>query len=243
MAIEKLRGCGYRKVNGLYLVGEGTGAICDRLPYKLDICPTCGAGIHFSRAWTWLHWGKYAGDHSVLNGGCKCGWQNLIGAVCPICHPSNKLRPYGLLWVGEKFYSPKAFIRESMQMGVSRRLPFTGSIPRAPKNLELGKTWILFAHKHVVYTGKDDRGIEIWEPAIFHAFRPERLELLIWNKDATEQRLIELERAGITPITIPDGDADHDPSTPIGLSKDDKEQVETGMLFNDLRSRLKRNIP
>jgi len=235
MAVEKPRGCGFRKVGGLYLVGEGTSMSCDRFPYKIENCPVCGSGLKFTRAWTWLDWPKYSGashEDYMAMGACRCP------VICPVCWPLNQPQPYGLLWVGERYYSPEAFVRESLQMGVSRRLPFTGNIPRAPKNLKLGDTWVLFAHKHVIYTGKDEKGAEIWEPAIFHAFRPTRLELLIWQKDATVERLAELEKAGITPIVIPNGDKDHDPSTPLGLAKDEKESLENTIAFNDLRSKL-----
>ena len=35
MAIEAPRGCGYRKVGGLYMCGGGIPIHCDRLPYEL----------------------------------------------------------------------------------------------------------------------------------------------------------------------------------------------------------------
>jgi len=230
MAVEAARGCGYRKVGGFYIVGSGVTVGCDRLPVETTNCPVCGGGLKFSRAWTWLDWRKYAGDH-----GDQCT-DNILGE-CPVCHPSKHPQPYGLLWVGEKFYSPEAFVRESTELGISRRLPYTGEIPRAPKNLKLGETWVLFAHKHVI-KGVDDQGKEIMKPAIFRAFRPQRLELLLWDKDATEERLSELTEAGITPVIIPDGDKDHDPSTPVGLAKDDKAELENEILFKSLRSRL-----
>jgi len=231
MAVEQARGCGYRKVGGLYLCGEGASMSCDRLPYKIENCPVCGSGLKFSRAWTWLDWERYAGEHHPMMI-CRCP------EVCPVCHPDKDKQPYGLLWVGEKFYSPEAFVRESLQLGISRRLPFTGNIPRAPKNLKLGETWILFAHKHVILTGKDEKNIDVYEPAIFHAFRPTRLELLLWESEATEDRLSELEKADITPIVIPNGDKDHDSSTPLGLAKGDKEVLEDQILFKDLRRKL-----
>lgn len=242
MAVEAVRSCGFRKVGGLYLCGEGASMRCDRLPYKIENCPTCGSGLKFSRAWTWLDWLKYAGNHKACKDvvpGIVSGVLN-VGRLCPVCFSTTYDQPYGLLWVGESFYSPEAFVRESMQLGVSRRIPFTGTIPRAPKNLKLGETWVLFAHKHVIHTGKDEKGVDVYEPAIFHAFKPTRLELLIWQKDATEDRLAELEKAGITPIVVPDGDTDHDPNTPLGLAKDDKEELEDKILFTDLRSRLKK---
>ena len=54
MAVEAKRGCGYRKEGGLYLVGGGLSAPCDRMPYPLDRCKTCGGGIKFTRGHTWL---------------------------------------------------------------------------------------------------------------------------------------------------------------------------------------------
>ena len=233
MAVEAARSCGYRKVGGLYLVGGGSIIRqCDRLPYKIENCPTCGGGLKFSRGWTWLDWRVYAGDHP----GCHDNMNN----NCPLCQPKADNQPYGLIWIGEKFYSPDAFVKESLQLGISRRIPFTGEIQRAPKLLKLGQTWVVFAHKHVIPLGKDEHNVEIFAPAVFHAFRPERLELLVWQKDAISERIAELEKAGITPVIIPDGDKDHDPLTPIGLAKDDKVELESKVAFNDLRSRLGR---
>jgi|GEM_PF-2940968 len=54
MAVEARRGCGFRKINGLYLVGGGLSAPCDRMPYRLDRCPTCGEGVKFTRGHSWL---------------------------------------------------------------------------------------------------------------------------------------------------------------------------------------------
>lgn len=112
MSVEAIRGCGYRKVGGLYLCGEGHGMECDRLPYELKVCPTCGAGVKFSRGFTWLNWLKYAREHHPMVI-CRCP------AVCPVCHPEHNPQPYSLLWVGESFYTPEAFILEARQMGVS----------------------------------------------------------------------------------------------------------------------------
>ena len=40
MAVEAARGCGWRKVGGLYLCSPpGIHVQCDRLPYDLKVCP------------------------------------------------------------------------------------------------------------------------------------------------------------------------------------------------------------
>lgn len=261
MAIEQIRGCGYRKVNGLYLVGEGLGMACDRLPYELKVCSVCGSGVKFSRGFQWLDWARYAGDHSFMNKEEKCSWQ------CPVCHPEGHPQPYGLLWCGEQFYSPQSFIQEAIEMGVSKR------IAAIPKNLKLGETCVLFAHKKAVMRpltpeemdaqgyklpadvpeGQTYEGFKVPEgqvfrvyavskelPGVFYAFRPQRLELLIWQSEATNEKLTELEKKSITPIIIPDGDIDHDPSTKLRMTEEERAGVERSRLFSSLRNNLGR---
>ncbi len=127
MAIEVARGCGYRKVGGLYLVGGGASLHCDGMPYEIVNCPVCGSGIKFSRGFTWLDWDKYAGHHVGTDSATQC----TCPPICPVCVPAPIDQPYGLLWVGERFYSPVEFIKEVLQMGVSRR------IAAIPKGLKL----------------------------------------------------------------------------------------------------------
>jgi len=221
MAVEAERGCGYRKVGGLYLCGEGPTMACDRLPYELKVCPTCGSGIRFSRGWRWLNWHKYAGIHSDE---CDCAVID-----CPICEPIEKAF-YGLLFAGESFYTPESFVRESMRIGVSKR------IAAPPKGLELGKTWVLIAHIRACGERQSEEPPFNIEPVpgVFYAFRPQRLELLIWKSKATPEYLAELSRKNITPIIIPDGDVDHDPRTSLKPTVEEKNSV----LFDNLRQKL-----
>ncbi|GAI02867.1 unnamed protein product [marine sediment metagenome] len=127
--------------------------------------------------------------------------------------------------VGEKYYkTPQDFVKEALAMGISKRIPFI------PKGLELGRTIVYLAHP---------RACEVKEPAvlqqamaiveeaqtnqprlletdkvekklgIFCAFIPKRVEKLIWESQATPEELEKLEKRGISPIIIPNGDADH----------------------------------
>jgi len=50
MPIEKIRGCGYRKVHARYLCGEGIAVPCDMLPLEIAECDCCGYIIPFTRA-------------------------------------------------------------------------------------------------------------------------------------------------------------------------------------------------
>lgn len=240
MAVEAVRGCGYRKVGGLYLCGQGFAMGCDRLPYELVVCPTCGAGVKFTRGFTWLDWAKYAYYHEgeetehliSVKAVCRCS------AVCPVCWPLIQPQPYGLLWVGEQFYTTQSFIQEALEMGVSRRIAVI------PRNLKLGETWIVFAHKSACGTRleEQDDGTtkQVGIPGIFYAHRPTSLELLIWESDATEEKLAELEKKGITPVIIPDGDVDHDPSTPLKMSEEDRFAAESSYKIATIRAMMKR---
>jgi hypothetical protein len=231
MAIEPERGCGFRKVGGLYLCGSGHGMACDRLPYELKVCPVCGNGVKFSRGFQWLNWKRYAGNHHLEE------TEHLISAkvichcnvVCPVCYPEVN-QPYGLLWVGESFYTPQNFIQEAMQMGISRR------IPAVPRNLKLGETWVLFAHISACGTR-----ISVDPPfgteniaGVFYAFRPQRVELLIWKSEAVLEYLEELKKKHITPIIIPDDDPDHDPRT----SLKPKEEERSKVVLDNLRQKF-----
>ena len=245
MAVEPQRGCGYRKVGGLYLCGGGYPIICDRLPYELRECPVCGSGIKFSRGFQWLDWFEYAGEHEEYAGEhekCECS------SDCPVCHPSvytptsGNQRVYGLMWVGEAFYTPQSFAQEAAKMGISRR------IAAVPKNLKLGKTWILLAHRSVIEPS--DTGEQLEDliaqgqagmknsklPGIFYVFRPQRIELLIWESQATPEYLAELKKRNITSVAIPDGDVDHDPRTSLKPKAEEKDKI----FFDNLRKKFER---
>jgi len=208
MPIEPKRGCGYRRVGALYLVGSGMAVPCDLLPLPITPCPTCHFTIPFTRGFLWIHrdyLGYRSEGHYYSKEGCKCS------KFCPLCYPfQNILEDNALLmWVGSKYYSPGSFVKDAQEMGVSKR------IAEIPKGLVLGKTWVLLAHPKVPFYRKvEGTSLRVYErqhhkPAIFYAFRPQRVEMLIWQKDATPQRLEELKKKGITPVIVPDGEKEH----------------------------------
>lgn len=215
MAIEQMRQCGYRKVGGLYLCGEGMAMNCDRLPYRIENCPVCNSGLKFTRGLAWIDWYKYAGGHMKA---CSCI------PSCPICCPYEHYgyhQPYGLLWVGAQYYTPASFVQEAIRLGVSKR------IPAVPKGLKIGETVVLLGHK---------KAIDNERPGIFYVFRPQTVELLIWKSEATFEKLAELEKRNITPIIIPDGDVDHDPQT----SLKPKDEEKSKLFYDRLRTAIRR---
>jgi len=201
MAIEQRRGCGYRKVGGLYLVGEGLSIGCGRLPFNLDVCPTCSAGIKFCMGFTWVDGTKLLAP--------KCEAKHECHAVgCAVCDPET-LGRCGLMWVGSRFYTPDAFTEEAMKMGVSKR------IASVPRGFVVGKTWILLAHRQAGYreveTKENLMGKKLIKdlPAIFYAFMPKRIEKILTASEATQEELDKLVKQGITPVIVPDNDKDH----------------------------------
>ncbi len=208
MAIEGKRGCGYRKVGGMYFVGTGIAVGCHRLPFPLNVCPVCGAGIHFSRGYTWIQADKLFGICEPLES-CAClAAVRESGLICPVCDPPADRA--GLLWVGQAYYSPGSFIAEALEMGVSKR------IAQVPREFKVGETWVYLAHKHAVTNQSDlgfgsDTAESNSTPGIFYAFRPQRIEKLIRKSDASDETIEALKKRGITAIVIPDGDPDHDP--------------------------------
>ncbi|MGQ9545955.1 MAG: hypothetical protein ACUVTR_02150 [Dehalococcoidia bacterium] len=213
-AVEVIRGCGYRRVGGLYLCGEYISVPCDRLPYPLDVCPVCGGGIRVSRAFTKINPLSLFGYHQP----CRDRFP-----YCFVCEPKDE--PAFIMGVGARFYkTPGDFMKEASQLGVSKRIPFI------PKELKLGKTIVYLAHPKACQVKESSalqqamailNAAETTQPrlvetetveyklGIFSAFIPQRVEKLIWEKDATPEELEKLKKRGVTPVIIEDGDLDH----------------------------------
>lgn len=197
MAIEKRRGCGFRKVGGLYLVGERLdGMACCKLPIRLHVCPTCNSGIKQTRGWQWLDPGPW------LAGPCARGMPE--AAICPAADPARLGDRVGLLWVGAKFYpTPHDFMIEAQELGPSRR------IKAVPRGFKAGETWVFLAHPKVNRI-IDDEGKEHWEGGVFRIFKPSRIEKIITQSQSEDiDAMADLEALGITPVIVPDNDRDH----------------------------------
>jgi hypothetical protein len=226
MAIEARRGCGFRKVGGLYMVCGGAALVCDRLPFPVGACPCCGAGIKYARGWTWFQPFKIFGGDHAFDGACECP------GACPACYPSFHFGDEGragLIWVGEKFYSPEEFLTESRDLGVSRR------VSAIPRGFKVGETWVFVAH---IKGNPPKDALSDGTPGIFSAFRPTRIERIVkqseldifnkWSKrtvddvvegaeDITEREAEICDRLqrdvdrGFSLVPVPDNDPDHNP--------------------------------
>lgn len=208
---EPKRGCGFRQVGKLYLIGEGIPWICPSLPLIFKPCKCCDYEPPQYRDFQWIT--KTYTRHIREPTGKACHPE------CPICYGVNDQDKYGLMWVGKKFYTPIEFITEAEEKNVCK------AIKQIPSGLVLGETWVLLAHPEAII----DRGnkdfkekYETWlskglekippdpepkpptYPGIFYAFIPQRVEILVYKSDATTGIIQTLKEKGITPIIVPD---------------------------------------
>jgi hypothetical protein len=234
MSVEPRRGCGYRKVGGLYMVGGGVGIPCDRLPFELTVCTCCGQGIKQARGWTWIDVAKFfQGKHTILAGDpniqtapavelCGCA-----GGFCPLCNNPESMGRAGLLWIGEKFYkTPDLFVKEGVDLGFSRR------IKAVPQGFKVGETWVLLAHsKSVTKRGNFNSGFgtkdpDTYAPGIFYVWLPQRLEKIVLESTRGTEEIDALEKRGITPVFVPDDDKDHQGNVHDDLAAEKKEEAD-----------------
>ena len=201
---EGIRGCGYRKIGGLYLVSDPSAQLeCDALPLPIEACDCCGFEPPFSRNFQWIHT-AYIAELSQRKHrkpeGCRCN------VACPVCFAPTTLNvdsgKYGFMYVSKRAYTPPSFVKEAVTMGVSKR------IPDIPKGLVLGKTLVLLAHNKVPtnFNLSQTNGLAAKEPeymtAIFYGFIPQRVELLVWKGQYTNDELLQLKEKGITPVIL-----------------------------------------
>lgn len=206
--VEGKRGCGYRKPGrtgvGIYLVGSGVGFVCGRLPFPLHVCPCCGGGVKFSRGFTWITPSRlFAPDVDPVCDPNKAykvpreisrvpGPLSMAGGCRRSCYMNGELQgQHGLLWVGERHYTPDQFTREALAMGVSRRLP------SVPLELKFGETVVFFAHnKAIQRLEQDENGqqIVVADPGVFFAFKPQGVDLVVDPSDVPDRAINILER-------------------------------------------------
>jgi hypothetical protein len=195
MAVEARRKCGHRKVGGLYLVSDGLGVPCCKLPVLLHVCPTCNGGIKQSRGWTWID------PQPWLKGACTQGNEY----ICAAANPERFGDKVGLLWIGEQFYpTPSSFQEEAAKMGISRR------ITAVPRGFKVGEHFVFLAHpkmKEVVDPVTSDVS---WVGGVFHVVKPQRIEKIITHSQSLDEKeMKKLAAQGITPVIVPDNDSDH----------------------------------
>lgn len=229
--LDLKRGCGWRAPGAIYLRSdESDGFNCVRVPIPLDVCNVCGEGVKPSRGFTWINpvklFSASSGADTIADGcnACygfpqetKCATcrgsgemerlQECGSGICSICPFGGQSSPRGgLVWVGDKFYSPKEFIEEAQTQGISRR------ISNIPTDFAIGKTWIYAAHRKATKKKceeaephTDDCVCEgtggIDQAAIFFAFCPSKIEYITKGTE-TIKELEAMRNRGVTPVKV-----------------------------------------
>lgn len=195
ISYEEARDCGFRKPSkdgvGIYLRGSNTGEDCERLPFPLETCPCCGGGFKYTRGFTWIDPMALLSPYSEP----KCTailaddpFERHHHEYCWLCNPELLGSKAGLIWIGEQHYkSPGQFIEEANRMGISRK------IAAIPNGFEVGEHAIFLAHAKGIYE-KDEEGNYQWVPAIFMAFKPHMIDLVIDDPDNVPNKAIEIAK-------------------------------------------------
>ena len=213
---ERQRGCGFRRAGGLYMMADGVGSPCGALPVAFGVCPCCGQGVKPALGWTWVEPARLfppiTDGSQVVDSGERiptiCQADHC--AACPISHPPESA---GLLWIGGAFYkTPEEWTQEAIHQGVSRR------VASIPQGFVLGSTWVFVGHRKAATLPCPDcqEGVicqtcagtkQVRGPAIFHVFRPTRLEYILNGLEEVDAADL-LDKGRAQGITDPDQVAD-----------------------------------
>ena len=227
MAVERKRGCGYRKIGGTYLEGEpGPGYECGRLPLPIKPCPLCDQRPAFTRGLQRIT------PLNLLHAATPCRAAPEHCRACPL-NVAVAQETAGLLWVGGRFYTPESFTAEAVALGPSKRVPWP-----LPKWFEFGTTWVFLAHEEATAEecaacGGHGRPVlrqavgglalqvtqcetcggtgSVSAPAVFHVFKPRRVVRIVPETMPAAERE-RLRAQGLTLVEVPASDPDHQPA-------------------------------
>ena len=186
---EGKRGCGYRKGGGYYLIGGSEFTTCGKLPYPVGVCQHCGEGMKFFRGFRFFNPQKFIDDKPCI--------ENYLDPVsnnkCVACPMSRGIpERAGIMWVGNKFYSPDTFLNEALKMGISKRLP---TIPRELlKNIGNVRVYLVHPKACQDAEGKPKAGF-------FTSFVPKKIEYVVKGNES-EGQLSLIEKRGIELVKV-----------------------------------------
>ena len=198
-SVEGARGCGYRKPGGYYLVAQELSESCPLLPWELDRCPHCGQGFGPARGFTWITPAVLfpARVHGGFDHNQTCPLGVSEGTAVGYHRTGERA---GLIWVGGLFYpTPKSFLEEAAEMGVSRR------VKAPPRGFKVGEHWIYLGHRKAITAITDpldgETAIEVYSPGVISLFKPTAIEYVV-KGDETDEEIEALEERGITPVKV-----------------------------------------
>jgi len=202
-SVEHRRGCGHRSPGktgvGIYLVGPMIAEICERLPYYVNPCNCCGSKFVFFRGWTSVH----PAERCIDSPQCRLDGpqENHRHELCAMCSPEIAGEKAMVMFVGDKFYSPRKFIDEALRMGISKR------VSSLPKWFEVGKTWLYLAHNKAilkqrvdpetnkpVFDEKTEQPVMDSFPGLIGCFQPVQIDLVVDDLNKIPKRAERLAK-------------------------------------------------
>lgn len=250
-------------MGGVYIVCDGFSTPCDGLPVELSACACCEFEVAQARSMQPIHAGYLAslmkghqckdefpcpvcffgtGYHAL-----KAEIARLRKEILTLKEPfrseqekelAKKERDlpkvFYLMFVSKDFYTPESFIEESRKLGISKRVAANS----LPKGFVVGKDWVFLAHGTVKFYPVVDGEVQA-DPriatGIFHAFRPQRLEVLMW-KGTDAQTIADYEEAGYTVVLLEKTKENierhgngHPPPLPYGFKRKPKGTRDRGV--------------
>ena len=220
--VEGVRGCGWRKPGGLYLVSGNLSEPCPRLPVETAVCPTCGEGIKPARGFTWVDGGKLIPptvhgtdehDGSARSArraprsareprtpratSCRC-W----AAAASSGSGSSTTRPRARSCPRRRRWASRGGSRRYPATSLSGRPGCSSATARRSRRRARSAATIPAATPSADRLGCTRRaGPEVTLPGIVTAFQPTAIEYVV-KGDETEEELEALEARGIEPVIV-----------------------------------------
>jgi hypothetical protein len=227
---ELPRGCGYRKPGGFYLVSDGQGDPCGRLPIPLKRCPCCGEGVKFSRGTTWLDprpFSKFPCAFETCRTDCtmrdpelygrrvmeKCSTDKQVEAALKDFRSNFRFENVRVVGEGKNrvveahfphvlllWVGEKFYPTTEAYLQEADRLGISRRINSVPRNFEPGSTWVWLAHINAIRNPKNHPDGE-FTPGVFHIFQPKQVDYVV-AEDDDDDRLEALSNKGYRLVKV-----------------------------------------
>lgn len=173
-----VRGCGFRKKGGFYLVGDMPSFGSSWFPAGLK----CPCGHQFMKP-----------SRSVQGLIPASFWPDLAEPTTVGPRFKKDERAWAVTIDGRGYPTPESWIEEGKTDGISRRLNNGW-----PKGFKLGESRVFVIHGKAMQDGKG----KMTEPGVIACFRPTAIQYVV-RGDEKQAHLQQLQDRGITLVNVP----------------------------------------